>query len=159
MRFPRTIRLDDSDGFTFPRAAEPGEWAVSGAFAFAGRDPAGIDGKDRQAFANGFLGTTSFGWSTLVAVAEMPDSAFDALVDALARHFVAHYGAPDLDAARPAAREETEFAADLCEHGVNTLIAVERSFGEDGIRERFRTVQPPRGQEHAKIWEIVAEDG
>ena len=155
MHFPRTIRLDESDAFAFPCAAEPGEWAVSGAFAFAERDPAGIGGKDRQAFANGFLGTDSFGWSTLVAVAEMPDDAFEAVVDALAGHFVACYGAPNLDAARPAAREE----ADLCEHGVNTLIAVERSFGEDGIRERFRTVQPPRGQAHTKIWDIVTEDG
>ena len=57
MHFPRTIRLDESDAFAFPCAAEPGEWAVSGAFAFAERDPAGIGGKDRQAFANGFLGT------------------------------------------------------------------------------------------------------
>lgn len=159
MHFPRTIRLDASDDLAFPRAAEAGEWAVSGAFAFAGRDPAGITGKNRQAFANGFLGTGSFGWSTLVAVAEMPNGAFEAVVDALTHHFTAHYGAPGHEAARPAALEEAEFAAGLCEHGVNTLIAVERSFGEDGIIERFRTVQPARGQEHARIWEIVAKDG
>jgi len=30
----RTIRLDPSDTFVFARAAEPGEWAVSGAFVF-----------------------------------------------------------------------------------------------------------------------------
>ena len=30
----RTIRLDPSDTFVFERAAEPGEWAVSGAFVF-----------------------------------------------------------------------------------------------------------------------------
>src|SRR5262245_3275662 len=32
----RTIRLDPSDTFVFDKAAEPGEWAVSGGFAFAG---------------------------------------------------------------------------------------------------------------------------
>jgi hypothetical protein len=31
----RTIQLDASDSFIFEMAAEPGEWAVSGAFAFA----------------------------------------------------------------------------------------------------------------------------
>ena len=42
----RTIRLDPSDTFVFERAAEPGEWAVSGAFMFADADP---DALDRQA--------------------------------------------------------------------------------------------------------------
>ena len=40
LKFPRTIRLDPSDTFVFERAAEPGEWAVSGAFVFWNRDPA-----------------------------------------------------------------------------------------------------------------------
>ena len=35
---PRTIQLDRSDGFVFPEAAAPGEWAVSGAFLFEGLD-------------------------------------------------------------------------------------------------------------------------
>ena len=39
MRFPRTIRLDASDERVFAQAAEPEEWAVSGAFAFAERRP------------------------------------------------------------------------------------------------------------------------
>jgi hypothetical protein len=30
----RTVRLDASDTFVFGAAAEPGEWAVSGAFVF-----------------------------------------------------------------------------------------------------------------------------
>ena len=36
----RTIRLDPSDTFVFERAAEPGEWAVSGSFVFWDDDPA-----------------------------------------------------------------------------------------------------------------------
>ena len=33
MKLLRTIRLDPSDTFIFDPPAEPGEWAVSGAFA------------------------------------------------------------------------------------------------------------------------------
>ena len=40
MKLLRTIRLDPSDTFVFDRAAEPGEWAVSGAFMFGHTDPA-----------------------------------------------------------------------------------------------------------------------
>ena len=38
MKLLRTIRLDPSDTFVFERAAEPGEWAVSGAFVFWNED-------------------------------------------------------------------------------------------------------------------------
>jgi hypothetical protein len=40
LKLPRTIRLDPSDTFVFEHAAEPGEWAVSGAFVFWNQDPA-----------------------------------------------------------------------------------------------------------------------
>ncbi|MGH6905252.1 MAG: DUF6505 family protein, partial [Geminicoccaceae bacterium] len=40
LRFPRTIRFDASDESVFECAAAAGEWAVSGAFAFADVDPA-----------------------------------------------------------------------------------------------------------------------
>ena len=56
MKLLRTIRLDASDTFVFERAAEPGEWAVSGAFAFWGGDPGKLEGKARSAFRGGFLG-------------------------------------------------------------------------------------------------------
>jgi hypothetical protein len=35
MKLLPKIRLDASDPFVFGKAAEPGEWAASGAFAFA----------------------------------------------------------------------------------------------------------------------------
>ena len=70
MKLPRTIRLDQSDTFVYARAAEPGEWAVTGTFLFFGVDPASLSGKDRQAFRAGFLGLDSFGWSTLAVVTE-----------------------------------------------------------------------------------------
>jgi len=157
MRFPRTIRLDGSDAQVFERAAAPGEWAVSGAFAFVDSTPETLRGKPAQAFAGGFLGTESFGWSTLVAVAEIPLDELEAVIEALARHFVECYGAPSLAAAREAAEAEAAFAGGLCEHKVNTLLAVERSFGPDGIVERFRTIEPLKSGRHARIWTIVAE--
>ncbi|MFQ5783820.1 MAG: DUF6505 family protein [Alphaproteobacteria bacterium] len=158
MRFPRTIRLDETDVRVFERAAEPGEWAVPGAFAFADLDPAGLTGKLRQAFVHGFLGTSSFGRSTLVEIAEIDETAYHEVTQRLALHFIADYGAPDLAAALPAAREEAAFAAGLCEHGLHTLIAVERELGDDGIVERFRVIEPARATDHAKIWSIIEEN-
>lgn len=157
MRLLRTIRFDASDEHVFERAADPDEWAVSGAFAFAGADPEALGGKRRQAFRSGFLGTGSFGWSTFVAVAEIGPAERQSVVDRLARHLVAHYGAPDLRAAS-AAEEEVAFAQGLADQPVNTLIAVERAFGEDGVIERFRTVERRSGVQHTKIWTLVEGD-
>lgn len=154
MRFPRAIRLDASDERVFAAAAEPGEWAVSGGFVFADHDPQQLAGKERQAFVHGFLGTASFGWSTLVSVAEIGFTEYEAVIEALAQHLLAEYGAPDMAAARAAAREEAEFAASLCTHRINTLIAVERSWGPQGIVERFRTIEAPREAPHAHIWTV-----
>ena len=159
MRFPKTIRFDASDCQVFERAAEPKEWAVSGTFAFADADPSTLTAKRHQAFSNGFLGTASFGWSTLVAVAKIEAAQYQSVIDQLAAHFVACYGAPSLAAAVPAARAEAEFAAGLCDHEINTLLSVSRAWGEDGIVEQFRVIQPPLEPVHAKIWEIVEDDG
>ena len=74
MKLLRTIRLDPSDTFVFERAADPGEWAVSGAFMFAHADPDALDGKSRAAFRGGFLGVASLGWSTLVQIVEASDA-------------------------------------------------------------------------------------
>jgi hypothetical protein len=72
VRLLRTIQLDASDSFVFEKAAEPGEWAVSGAFAFAQDEPAKLHGKARSAFRAGFLGLTSLGRSTLVKLIAEP---------------------------------------------------------------------------------------
>ena len=70
MKLLRTVRADTSDTFVFDRAAEPGEWAVSGAFAFAHGDLAELKGKARTAFRAGFLGLESLGRSTLAQIVE-----------------------------------------------------------------------------------------
>ncbi len=159
MMFPRTIRLDSSDVYVFHRAAEPGEWAVPGGFAFLERDPAGFDRKEKLAFGTGWLGTESFGRATLVEVAEIGEGEFFQVVERLARHFVEHHGAPDLAAALPVAREEADQAAQLADHKLHTLLALERAEGGTGVVERFRVIRPERAQDHAKIWEIVPETG
>ena len=74
MKLLRTIRLDASDTFVFEKAAEPGEWAVSGAFVFWNTDPAALEGKARSAFRGGILGVASLGWSTLVQIVEASDA-------------------------------------------------------------------------------------
>ena len=84
MKFLRTLRLDPSDTFVFARAAVPGEWAVTGSVLFWGADPGDAAPKMRAAFRAGFLGLTSFGFSTLVEVAEIGTEERDALVETFA---------------------------------------------------------------------------
>jgi Family of unknown function (DUF6505) len=138
----RTIRLDPSDTFVFEHAADPGEWAVSGAFMFADADPDALAGKSRAAFRGGFLGVASLGWSTLVQIVEATQEDRDRLVDTLGRQLHERLGAPDLAAARAAAEEEVAFAASLCDHPRDTLVAVRRTFEDGAIREAFRTLHP-----------------
>jgi hypothetical protein len=161
MKLLRTIRFDASDERVFELAAAPEEWAVSGAFAFADLAPDAVAGKTRQAFANGFLGTASFGRSTFASVAEATASDIARIEDALALHLVEAHGAPGLEAARPAAREEIEFVLDLCrEAPVNTVFTVRRTRDADGrIKEEFRTIKPPSGEPmHAKVWTVVDDE-
>jgi hypothetical protein len=142
LKFPRTIRLDPSDTFVFERAAEPGEWAVSGAFVFWNRDPAALGQKQRVALRSGFLGIDSLGWSTLAIVTEATEADRLAIVERLAGQLLEKFGAPDFEAARLAAEEEVAFAASLCDHPPQTLLAVQRSVENGEIRERFRTLKP-----------------
>lgn len=143
MKLARTIRFDDSDENVFERTAQPDEWAISGAFEFSNWSETDLTGKARQAFVNGWLGLESFGRSTFVAVAEITESEFARAVEDLARHFVEHFGAPDVDAARPVAQEEIGYMRDLCDdHDANTLLIVERSLVDAGVSEAFRIIQP-----------------
>ena len=142
LKLPRTIRLDPSDTFVFERAAEPGEWAVSGAFVFWNRDPAALGPKQRVALRSGFLGIDSLGWSTLAIVTEATEAERQAMVERLAAQLLEKFGAPDPEAARLAAEEEVAFAASLCDHASQTLLAVQRSVEDGEIRERFRTLRP-----------------
>jgi len=155
----RTIRLDPSDTFVFTKPAEPGEWAVSGAFVFSDDDPAKLEGKARSAFRGGFLGVDSLGWSTLVQIVEASEQDRAALVDALAQQLVARFGAPTADQARAAAEEEVAFAASLCSQPADTLIAVHRSFENGEIREAFRTLRPMDGPKPLRAFAFLDVEG
>ena len=85
MKLLRTVRLDASDSFIFEKAAELGEWAVSGAFAFGRSDPADLQGKARTAFRAGFLGVESLGHSTLAQIVETHEKDRETVVELLAR--------------------------------------------------------------------------
>ena len=159
MKLLRTIRLDPSDTFVFERAAEPGEWAVSGAFVFSDADPAELVGKARTAFRAGFLGLESLGWSTLVQIVNATEEDRAAAVDTLARQLIAHFGAPDVTAARAAAEEEVAFAASLCNHPPDTLIAVHRSSENGEIRETFRTLRPRNGPKPLRAFSFLEAEG
>ena len=141
--FLKTIRFDASDNFAFPLAAEPDEWAISGGFAFAHAEPQQLKGKPQQAFANGFLGLSSYGHATFTSVANITSDEREAIVERLAQHFVDGYGAPSIVDARDAAAGEVQFIEELvADCLINTLFCVSRSFNEDGqIVEAFRKLE------------------
>ncbi|MGL4635182.1 MAG: DUF6505 family protein [Beijerinckiaceae bacterium] len=138
----RTIRLDASDTFAFEKAAEPGEWAVPGSFAFWDEDLAAVKGKRRIAFRSGWLGIDTGGWSTLAVVVQATQPERDDAVRQLAELLVAQHGAPDMGTALAAADEEVRFAESCAQHPEQTLVIIHRSLSDSGdIREQFRTVK------------------
>jgi hypothetical protein len=159
LKLLRTIRLDPSDTFVFEPAAEPGEWAVSGAFAFWGGDPSILEGKARSAFRSGFLGVESLGWSTLVQIVEASVADRANLVEALATRLVERFGAPDLKAAAVAAEDEVAFVESLCTQPQDTLIAVHRTYADGNVREAFRTLRPRQGAKPARAFSFMEVEG
>jgi len=142
LKLPRAIRLDPSDTFVFRRAAEPGEWLVTGSFLFDAAALGALDAKGKAAFRSGLLGVASFGWSTLAVVTEATEAEREAAIAELAEQLMRKLGAPDLATARAAAEEEIAFAASLCDHPAQTLLALHRTLEDGEIRERFRTLTP-----------------
>ena len=142
-KLARTIHFDDSDRNIFARPADSGEWAVAGGFEFSNWSDCDLVGKARQAFSNGWLSLGGFGRATLVAVATIEEAEIEALAQRLAGHFVTVYGAPSIDAALPAAREEITFMQELCaDHAPNVLLIVQRELTQAGVRESFRAITP-----------------
>jgi phenylpyruvate tautomerase PptA (4-oxalocrotonate tautomerase family) len=155
----RTIRLDPSDTFVFEQVAEPGDWAVSGAFAFWAGDPARLEGKARSAFRSGFLGVGTHGWSTLVQIVEASEEDRANLVELLARRLLEHYGAPDVETARAAAEEEVVFAESLATQPADTLIAVHRTYEDGEVRESFRTLRRREGEKPERAFSFLEVEG
>ena len=159
MKLARTIRFDPSDLNVFPVAAEEGEWALVGTFCFADIAPEALTGKVRQAFSNGFLGTASFGFSTLVSIVNASEEDVARLTEAVAAAFVARLGAPSLEVARAAAAEEIAFMADLCaQHKSGTLLTIQRQIGDEGITESFRSLSKADSCAEQKIWTVIEDE-
>jgi len=159
MKFPKTIRFDKSDLNVFEVPSEEGEWAISGAFEFSNDSSNSLIGKRKQSFSNGFLGLTSFGRSTLVSVSKLNLLTKDKLSDNLAKFFIQRYGAPDFNRAKIAANDEINFTIDICkDHELGTLLAVNRSFEENGIHEKFRSLPKHDACFNQKIWTTVSND-
>jgi hypothetical protein len=155
MKLLRTIQLDSSDKFVFDIAAEPGEWAVTGAFMFWNADPAMLEGKARSAFRSGFLGVASLGWSTLVHIVETNEDERRVAIGILAKQLVARMGAPSITHAMAAAEEEFSFASALCAHPADTLVALHRTSEEDGVHEVFRTLRPRNGPKPLRVFSFI----
>lgn len=159
MKLARSIRFDASDTHVFERAADEGEWAICGSFSFAHLSDDEIRGKVKQAFSNGFLAIPSFGYSTLVSVAHARDEEVRKLRSALRDHFITVYGAPDKEVAQAAADVEIVFMAGLCaDHKTGTLLSLQRSLTQDGIKEQFRFLAKADACAKQQIWQIVDED-
>ena len=159
MKFARTIRFDKSDLNIFPLASEEGELAVVGTFSFYNIKPEDLKGKVKQAFSNGFLGCSTFGFSTLVSLVSINEIEIKKLQINLGQHFIDNYGAPSKEVAEKAASEEINFMLDLCkEHELGSLLSLSRDFSEDGIKEKFRNLPKADSCAEQKIWTVVEED-
>ncbi|OIQ32794.1 MAG: hypothetical protein BM562_03330 [Alphaproteobacteria bacterium MedPE-SWcel] len=143
MKLARAIHFDESDMNVFASPARTGEWCISGGFEFSNWTQGDLVGKQRQAFANGWMGLDTAGRVTFVAVTQIETEEVSGLIEQLAGHFVTVYGAPDIDAARPVAEAEIQQMMDLCDdHSANTLLTVARELTKVGVRESFRTIAP-----------------
>ncbi|MEP1330344.1 DUF6505 family protein [Pseudophaeobacter sp.] len=142
MQLARAIHFDESDQNVFASPARTGEWCISGGFEFSNWVEGDLTGKQRQAFANGWLGLETAGRVTFVAVTKIEPAELERLTDLLASHFVSYYGAPDLEAARPVASEELAQMCETCaDHAANTLLTVARELTPSGVRESYRSIE------------------
>ena len=143
MKLARAIHFDESDRNVFHSPARTGEWCISGGFEFSNWGESDLEGKARQAFANGWLGLETFGRVTFVAVTLVEQAEIEQITQNLAEHFVQFYGAPSVEAALDVARIEIEHMSGLCdEHDPNTLLTVLRELTGAGVHEAFRVITP-----------------
>jgi len=139
MKFLRAIRLDASDGHVYSEsgAARDGEWLVSGGYAVC--DPAGSSHRAPKCHClTSFVGVESYRRCTIAEVVEIDEMGYRQIIERLTRHFVDNLGAPTVEAARPAAEDEAEYTADLCESfSPEVWITVKRTPSDDCVKEVF----------------------
>ncbi len=159
MKYAKTIRFDKSDLNIFPSVAMEGELAVVGTFSFFDLNAETLKGKRKQAFSNAFLGIPSFGYSTLISLAEVEEIDLRDLKLKLSKHFFKNYKAPSFEHANKAADDEINLMLDLCrKHDKGSLISVSREMTSEGIKENFRHLPKADSCAEQKIWTFVDED-
>ncbi|MCE0505377.1 MULTISPECIES: DUF6505 family protein [unclassified Roseivivax] len=147
MNLARAIHFDESDTRVFHSPARTGEWCISGGFEFSNWGEADLEGKARQAFANGWLGLETFGRVTFVAVTRIEPEERARLVEALAGHFMQIYGAPSEAAAREVAEGEIAEMMSMCDDfAPNTILTVARELSDAGVREAYRVIEAPEAE-------------
>jgi hypothetical protein len=132
---------------------------VCGTFVFWDNDLENLSGKRRSAFRSGFLGVSSLGFSTLVQIVEGSDQDREHVREELAKRLQENFGAPDLPTARKAAEEEVAFAQSLCDHPLDTLIAIHRTVEDGAIREAFRTLRPRGDKKPLRAFSFLEVEG
>ena len=158
MKFAKTIRFDKSDLNIFPLASEEGELAVVGTFNFYNLKQDDLKGKVKQAFSNGFMGCTTFGYSTLVSLVNIKEKELQQLKTNLGKFLIDNFGAPSREIAERAANEEINFMLDLCKnHEIGSLLSLSRTLETDGIKEKFRNLPKADSCAEQKIWTFVDE--
>jgi len=158
MKFAKTIRFDKSDLNIFPLASEEGELAIVGTFNFYNLKQDDLKGKVKQAFSNGFMGCTTFGYSTLVSLVNIKEKELQQLKTNLGKYLIDNFGAPSQEMAEEAANEEINFMLDLCKnHEIGSLLSLSRTWEADGIKEKFRNLPKADSCAEQKIWTFVDE--
>jgi hypothetical protein len=134
VRFPRVVSPQGKIPRLAGPQASPGEWAVTGAFRYAHRDPA---------FVGSWLGIDSFAPALQVETVPIAASDLDQVARMLAAYLLDVWEVPTPELAVELAREEIGFALALAEHPTGTILALRREFGEQGLMERARIVAGP----------------
>ncbi len=139
MKFLKAVRLDDSDARLLAEAggaAEDGEWVVSGGYAAC--DLARGHRTSHCRCDTTFVAAGSGRRCTIAEIAEIDETAYRQVREALLRHFLEDLGAPTAEAAATAADDECAYTAELAGgFPAEAWITVRREPTEDGVGERY----------------------
>ena len=158
MNLAKTIQLDISDNHIYEHPANPQEWAIAGTFSFVGSDPDNWSKKHRFAFQSAWLGLKNYGNSTFVQITEIPKHEYELIIVSLAEHLIKNYNAPSMEDAINASKKEIDDMAVLCDHSLGTLLSIERSLVENGIKERTRVIRPTKEPGEGEVWNISHDE-
>ncbi len=130
----KAVRLDDSDEHIFKScgAAPDGQWVVSGGYAAC--DFTNAPRCDPPCHCeSSFVALDSRARCSIAEVVDVPETAIEEQVDALAWYLVRAWKAPNWEAAHAVAAEEIRHTAEVCETlAPEVWITVRRAPRDDG---------------------------